>query len=508
MYLVKSLVALMAPLFTLSLASPAPQGSSQATQASTTPNVPIPDFSTLVNDPDPPQLIGVDKVDECSESSFLDQTTNASPRIEDCLQIAANIATGGRWEVEATVDWQHQIVQYRTCAFGVKGYNGGDWFFYIGNEDIIDTIHTSIEQFGRDGLVGTKGTMYCHAITRSLKVDWGLYHTKSFLPRDSSPTSANDAAASDLSAPTDTARVPDFSTPIDDTQPAIFSSGDKINLCGESTFVNQNSRASPLIADCLHITANIADGGQWEVAVGRQHQLVQYGTCAFGVSGCCGDVFFYIGNEDIINIIHDSIDKFGWNGVIGATGQMRCDAAALPPRVDWGLYHTKSSMPRGGSLAESLSDTSVRNLPAPSNDTSPIPDFATPANDTHPGVSSASDKINECGESTFENWNSEASPKIEDCRHVVANIAGGGRWEVEAFVGQQHQLLQWGTCAFGVRGGSGDTFFYIGNEDIIDIFHTAIEMFGFNGIIGAKGRMRCKAAALPPLVEWGIYHTK
>ncbi|OIW24824.1 hypothetical protein CONLIGDRAFT_684731 [Coniochaeta ligniaria NRRL 30616] len=384
-------VALMALLFVLSLCSPTARVSPQASQALAAPNVPIPDFSTPVNDPKPPRLIASDK---------------------------------------------------------------------------------------------------------------------DFRPRDSLPTSTNKAAMSDQPAPANTAPIPDFSTPTDDSHPPTFSPGDTIDLCGESTFENQDSAASPLIADCLHIVDNIADGGQWSVTSGSQHQLVQWGTCAFGVQGCCGDAFFYIGNEDIIDIIHDSINKFGFNGIIGAKGRMQCSAAALGAQVEWGLYHTSSKQAR--SVVASPDDTSFPrpNLPAPTNDTTPIPDFATPVNDTHPALFSASGQVVECGESTFDNQNSAASPKIEDCLHIVENISGGGRWEVEATVHQQHQLVQWGTCAFGVQGGHGDGFFYVGNEDIIYIIQTAIRLYGFDGIIGAKGWMVCKAWSRPPVVSWGIYHTK
>lgn len=149
---------------------------------------------------------------------------------------------------------------------------------------------------------------------------------------------ATPVVAANLPDPTDI--IPDFSTPANDPQPATFTPGDSVDLCRESSFENQDSSASPLISDCLQIATNIAEGGQWSVTSGAQHQLVQFGTCAFGVQGCCGDAFFYVGNQDIIDIIHDSIARFGSNGIVGAKGQMKCTGAAIPPTVSWGLYHT------------------------------------------------------------------------------------------------------------------------------------------------------------------------
>ncbi|OIW29502.1 hypothetical protein CONLIGDRAFT_669360 [Coniochaeta ligniaria NRRL 30616] len=136
--------------------------------------------------------------------------------------------------------------------------------------------------------------------------------------------------------------------------------------------------------------------------------------------------------------------------------------------------------------------------------------YTSLVNSTNPIVFLPSDSINECSESTFTDQTSDASPKVDDCLRIATNIAGGGRWEVEAATGEQHQLVQWGTCAFGVKAVPpwGDAFFYVGNQDIIDIINTSIQMFGGRGVVGSKGDMSCQAAREPPNVEWGIYHTK
>ncbi|CDM27637.1 hypothetical protein CBS147339_4225 [Penicillium roqueforti] len=117
-----------------------------------------------------------------------------------------------------------------------------------------------------------------------------------------------------------------------------------INDCGSSTFINQSSGDSPLVADCQVLVKNIAGGGTWTVpAVGRQHQLAQYGTCAFGIQG--GQVLniAYVGNQDIIYIINSSIAKFKWKGKIGAKGTMSCQTptkATGNTPMTWAIYHT------------------------------------------------------------------------------------------------------------------------------------------------------------------------
>ncbi|KAJ4369601.1 hypothetical protein N0V83_005363 [Neocucurbitaria cava] len=115
-----------------------------------------------------------------------------------------------------------------------------------------------------------------------------------------------------------------------------------INDCGDSTFENQSSDGSPNISDCQQIATNIAGGGTWTVAVG-QHQLVQYGTCAFGVTPEDSLNYAYIGNQDIIDVINASIQKFSYNGKVGAKGVMGCQSGqgeVSGDEVTWGIYHT------------------------------------------------------------------------------------------------------------------------------------------------------------------------
>lgn len=113
-----------------------------------------------------------------------------------------------------------------------------------------------------------------------------------------------------------------------------------INDCGLSTFENQSTSGSPHAADCHMITTNIAGGGTWTIAVAnRQSQLVQFGTCAFGVTAR-GNCMTKIGNSDIIDLINSSVDQFQWNGLVSAKGSMSCQCAGIGhATVEWGIYH-------------------------------------------------------------------------------------------------------------------------------------------------------------------------
>lgn len=115
------------------------------------------------------------------------------------------------------------------------------------------------------------------------------------------------------------------------------------DLCGDSTFVDQTSGASPKSSDCLQIAKNIGKGGTWDVEaiVSNHHQLLQYGTCVFGVEamGVTGNVQVFLGAQDIIDVITDAVDKFGGSGKIGAKGKMKCNGNIKRQEIEWGLYH-------------------------------------------------------------------------------------------------------------------------------------------------------------------------
>ncbi|KAH0599885.1 hypothetical protein MHUMG1_02675 [Metarhizium humberi] len=130
---------------------------------------------------------------------------------------------------------------------------------------------------------------------------------------------------------------------ITDGEGSVFARGNSVDDCGASTFENHYSNGSPLVAYCRRIAANIANGGTWTVANLGHRQLVQYGTCALGVEVLrpFGTLSTRIGNQDIIDLINESINRFQWQDKVGAAGNIMCQTeSSTQNRVAWGLYHT------------------------------------------------------------------------------------------------------------------------------------------------------------------------
>ncbi|EPE09530.1 glycoside hydrolase family 18 protein [Ophiostoma piceae UAMH 11346] len=116
-------------------------------------------------------------ISDCESSTFVDQTSDASPSISDCQTLISNIDhTDGEWEIENVAHQQHQIAQAGSCKFGVQGNGGGIGGFNVGAKDIVDIISDSIRDYGGSGKVGAKGVMACNGISgRKVTVKWGLY---------------------------------------------------------------------------------------------------------------------------------------------------------------------------------------------------------------------------------------------------------------------------------------------------------------------------------------------
>ncbi|KAK0730932.1 putative necrosis-inducing factor-domain-containing protein [Lasiosphaeris hirsuta] len=123
-----------------------------------------------------------------------------------------------------------------------------------------------------------------------------------------------------------------------------------INDCGDTTWEDHTSGASPSASDCMNLAANIVGGGTWTFeSGGTQFQIAQKDTCAFGVQTACmpqhcpkGGILVKIGNQDIIDLIHGAVDRFTWNSdKVGSAGLMNCSELGddHPIPVLWGIYH-------------------------------------------------------------------------------------------------------------------------------------------------------------------------
>ncbi|KAK3181826.1 hypothetical protein K4F52_006893 [Lecanicillium sp. MT-2017a] len=117
-----------------------------------------------------------------------------------------------------------------------------------------------------------------------------------------------------------------------------------VNDCRDSSFENNSSGGSPLISDCQQIVRNIQGDGSWTIpcALRGEHTYATYGTCAMGAHCTVeGANIAHIGNEDTIDLINDAINRFSFDGKVGASGRMLCeDNLGVEVTVQWGLYHT------------------------------------------------------------------------------------------------------------------------------------------------------------------------
>ncbi|KAK2874968.1 hypothetical protein FQN49_001901 [Arthroderma sp. PD_2] len=145
-----------------------------AAPAAQSPTAPAPQNSTTPapQTPNPGYVHILGSIDDCYESTFVNQGSGASPLVSDCQIITKNIAGGGTWTIGKGPT---QLVQFGTCAFNAGSESG---WSKIGNSDIIDLINGSIQKFQRDGKVGSKGRMTCQNVGLGVNwVNWGLYHT-------------------------------------------------------------------------------------------------------------------------------------------------------------------------------------------------------------------------------------------------------------------------------------------------------------------------------------------
>ncbi|KAK4171041.1 putative necrosis-inducing factor-domain-containing protein [Triangularia setosa] len=110
----------------------------------------------------------------------------------------------------------------------------------------------------------------------------------------------------------------DTTTSINDPHPLLK----RANHCGASSFVGETSGGSPNAYDCMRLHDNIAGDGTWTRGQGI-FELAKWGNCKFIVENL-GGYLYNIGNEDIRDLIRDSVNAFQRDGRVGATGVTDC----------------------------------------------------------------------------------------------------------------------------------------------------------------------------------------
>jgi hypothetical protein len=96
--------------------------------------------------------------------------------------------------------------------------------------------------------------------------------------------------------------------------------------CYESTFHGETFNGSALITDCQQL-ADSLDGSLSKEVDKYERPYAIHGTCKFLVYNNIRPYHYIarVGDQDVKDIIRDSISKFGRDGRVGARGTMRCN---------------------------------------------------------------------------------------------------------------------------------------------------------------------------------------
>ncbi|KAK4249246.1 hypothetical protein C7999DRAFT_30299 [Corynascus novoguineensis] len=117
--------------------------------------------------------------DSCGDSTFEDQTSDASLLVSDCRQIIRNIEGDASTEFTHHITGHREILSYGSCHFGIErtGGTGSAVEFKVGGQDVIDVINDSVKKSGGGGKIGAKGVMPCDGTTvgTTVEVLWGIY---------------------------------------------------------------------------------------------------------------------------------------------------------------------------------------------------------------------------------------------------------------------------------------------------------------------------------------------
>ena len=122
------------------------------------------------------------------------------------------------------------------------------------------------------------------------------------------------------------------------------------SMCGDTTWAPHISASSPLVSDCEGIAAHHDQKnlkGYYMVREfyepGTFQGLFSSGTCNFGIrpktaKDANGIYAWYIGSQDIRDLVIDSIRKFSKGGKVGVEGDMTCTKGESAMDVHWGIY--------------------------------------------------------------------------------------------------------------------------------------------------------------------------
>ncbi|KAK4163036.1 hypothetical protein QBC43DRAFT_355411 [Cladorrhinum sp. PSN259] len=130
--------------------------------------------------------------------------------------------------------------------------------------------------------------------------------------------------------------------------PAFAPTGKQAERCGPSSFINETSGGSPLVSDCTMLMARFLGEETWTFD-GGHNTVAEYGTCKFVVNNFKSPWSYHLGNDDVREILVESINSFKSDDSdpglpparVGATGYMNCGG----PDIRWYIQHTGKNSP-------------------------------------------------------------------------------------------------------------------------------------------------------------------
>ncbi|KXJ89088.1 hypothetical protein Micbo1qcDRAFT_213428 [Microdochium bolleyi] len=114
-----------------------------------------------------------------------------------------------------------------------------------------------------------------------------------------------------------------------------------------------------------------------------------------------------------------------------------------------------------------------------------------------------------CGEYSFRDETKDDSPSVADCMQIIRTITPDRdtQWTMNVVGKKWREIGKAGNCRLGVRASkiNGNSVFYVGGQDAINIIQEAVKQFGKSGKIAAGGNFNCGGSAVKQYSEWSIY---
>ncbi|KAL8284361.1 hypothetical protein RB597_001601 [Gaeumannomyces tritici] len=99
------------------------------------------------------------------------------------------------------------------------------------------------------------------------------------------------------------------------------------------------------------------------------------------------------------------------------------------------------------------------------------------------------------------------SPSVADCEQIIRNIQGdiNTDWTQEV-VDKPWRDLKANGCKFSFRASKsrGNSAFYVGGQNVIDLIEKSVEDYAKNGKVSASGHMTCGGTAVKQWTEWKL----